>query len=64
MAQGTVGFFDDTGGYGFIDTEGADDDVFFHMEDVGGEDLTGGTDIEFDIEQASKGPRATNVVRQ
>jgi CspA family cold shock protein len=64
MANGKVDFFNDTGGYGFIDTEDADDDVFFHMEDVGGEDLTEGTEISFDIEQAPKGPRATNVVRE
>jgi CspA family cold shock protein len=64
MANGTVDFFNDTGGYGFIATEDSDEDVFFHMEDVGGEDLTEGTDLEFDIEQAEKGPRATNVVRQ
>ncbi len=63
MSNGTVDFFNDTGGYGFIDTEDADEDVFFHMEDVGGEDLTEGTEIEFDIEQAEKGPRASNVVR-
>ena len=63
MANGKVDFFNDTGGYGFIATEDADDDVFFHMEDVGGEDLTEGTEIEFDIEQAPKGPRASNVVR-
>ena len=63
MANGKVDFFNDTGGYGFIETEDADDDVFFHMEDVGGEDLTEGTEIEFDIEQAPKGPRATNVER-
>jgi CspA family cold shock protein len=63
MANGKVDFFNDTGGYGFIETEDADDDVFFHMEDVGGEDLTEGTEIEFDIEQAPKGPRAANVVR-
>jgi len=63
MANGTVDFFNDTGGYGFISTDDADDDVFFHMEDVGGEDLTEGTEIDFDIEQAPKGPRATNVVR-
>ena len=63
MANGKVDFFNDTGGYGFIETEDSDDDVFFHMEDVGGEDLTEGTEIEFDIEQAPKGPRATNVVR-
>jgi CspA family cold shock protein len=63
MANGKVDFFNDTGGYGFIDTDDADEDVFFHMEDVGGEDLTEGTEIEFDIEEAPKGPRAKNVVR-
>jgi cold shock protein len=63
MVNGKVDFFNDTGGYGFISTDDADEDVFFHMEDVGGEDLTEGTEIEFDIEQAPKGPRATNVVR-
>jgi CspA family cold shock protein len=63
MANGTVDFFNDTGGYGFIETEDSDEDVFFHMEDVGGEDLTEGTEIEFDIEDAPKGPRASNVVR-
>jgi CspA family cold shock protein len=63
MADGKVDFFNDTGGYGFIDTEDSDEDVFFHMEDVGGEDLTEGTEIEFEIEDAPKGPRAKNVVR-
>ena len=63
MANGKVDFFNDTGGYGFITTDDSDDDVFFHMEDVGGEDLTEGTEIDFDIEQPPKGPRATNVVR-
>jgi CspA family cold shock protein len=33
------------------------------MEDVGGADLEEGQDIDFDIEDAPKGPRATNVVR-
>ena len=63
MVNGTVDFFNNTGGYGFISTDDSDDDVFFHMEDVGGPDLEEGTDIEFDIEQAPKGPRATNIVR-
>jgi CspA family cold shock protein len=62
-ATGVVDFFNDTGGYGFIETDQSDEDVFFHMEDIGGEDLTEGTEIAFDIEQAPKGPRATNVVR-
>jgi len=63
MANGTVDFFNDTGGYGFIDTDDADDDVFFHMEDVGGPDLEEGQDVEFDIEESPKGPRATNLER-
>ena len=64
MAEGNVDFFNDTGGYGFISTDDADDDVFFHMEDVGGPDLEEGQALEFEIESSSKGPRAANVVRQ
>ncbi|WP_246984181.1 cold-shock protein [Halorientalis marina] len=63
MANGTVVFFNDTGGYGFIETDDADDDVFFHMEDVGGADLEEEQNVEFDIEQADKGPRAANLER-
>ncbi len=63
MAKGTVDFFNDTGGYGFIDTEDSDEDVFFHMEDVGGPDLEEGQEVEFEIVQADKGPRAKNLVR-
>jgi len=63
MATGTVDFFNDTGGYGFIETDDADEDVFFHMEDVGGDDLEEGQEVEFDIEEAEKGPRATNLTR-
>jgi CspA family cold shock protein len=51
------GFFDGTG-YGFISTDDGDldEDVSFHMEDVGGEGLTEGTDVEFDIESSPEGP--------
>jgi CspA family cold shock protein len=63
MATGTVEFFHDRKGYGFIETEDADEDVFFHMEDVGGPDLEEGQDVEFDIEDADQGPRAVNLQR-
>jgi len=63
MSQGTVDFFNHSGGYGFISTDDADDDVFFHMDDVEGADLEEGQDVEFEIEDAPKGPRATNLVR-
>ena len=63
MAKGTVDFFNDTGGYGFISTEDSEEDVFFHMEDVGGPDLEEGQEIEFEIEQAPTGPRASDITR-
>ena len=63
MATGTVDFFNDQKGYGFIETDETDDDVFFHMEDVGSPDLEEGQEVEFDMEDAEKGPRATNVTR-
>jgi len=63
MATGTVEFFHDRKGYGFIETEDADEDVFFHMEDVGGPDLEEGQEVEFDIEEADQGPRAVNLKR-
>ncbi|MFB6205322.1 MAG: cold-shock protein [Haloglomus sp.] len=67
MANGKVDFFNDTGGYGFISTDdddAGDEDVFFHMEDVGGPDLEEGQEVEFDIESSPKGPRAANLVRK
>ena len=63
MATGTVAFFHDRKGYGFIETDDSDEDVFFHMDDVEGPDLEEGEEVEFDIEAAEKGPRATNVRR-
>ncbi|PSQ33217.1 cold-shock protein [Halobacteriales archaeon SW_10_68_16] len=63
MAKGTVDFFKESGGYGFIETDDADEDVFFHMEDIGGPDLEEGQEVEFDIVEAEKGPRAENLTR-
>ena len=63
MANGKVTFFHDRKGYGFIDTDDSDDDVFVHMDDVEGGDLNEGDELEFDIEPGDKGPRATNVKR-
>ena len=63
MANDKVDFFDDTGGRGFLATDDSDGDVFFHTADLGGENLTEGTQTGFDIEPAPEGPRAANVVR-
>jgi CspA family cold shock protein len=60
---GIVDFFNDTGGYGFIETDACEDDVFYHMEDIGGPDIQEGEELRFSIVQAEKGPRAKNVER-
>ncbi|MFW6458009.1 MAG: cold-shock protein [Halodesulfurarchaeum sp.] len=63
MATGTVAFFNERKGYGFIESDESEEDVFFHMEDVGGPDLEEGQEVEFEIEQADKGPRAKDLTR-
>ena len=65
MTEGTIGFFHDRKGYGFIERNDDDDseDVFFHMEDIEGPDLEEGQEVRFEVEEADKGPRAKNLER-
>ncbi len=65
MVKGTVKWFDETKGYGFITKEDGSD-VFVHYSSIqGGEfqSLAEGDTVSFDIEQGPKGPKAINVVR-
>jgi CspA family cold shock protein len=64
MATGRVKWFDDAKGYGFIERDDGED-VFVHYSAIVGEgyrSLTEGSEVEFDVEQDPKGPRAANVV--
>ena len=49
-------------GFGFISVEGQDDEVFVHHTSLDGVfELREGQKVEFDVEDAPKGPRAVNV---
>ncbi len=59
--QGTVKFFHDKKQYGFIETDDVDDDIFFHISDVEGEEVEEGDEVEFDQEEGDRGPKGVNV---
>ena len=65
MAQGTVKWFSDSKGFGFITSEDQTD-VFVHHTSIQGngfKSLAEGDKVSFDTEKGPKGPKATNVVK-
>ncbi len=66
MVQGTIKWFSDQKGYGFITPEGGKKDVFVHFSALQGEGfktLAEGQLVSFDITQGPKGEQAENVVK-
>jgi cold shock protein len=65
MATGTVKWFNDAKGYGFITAADGGKDLFVHHSNIAGEGfktLAEGMNVEFERAEGSKGPEATNVV--
>ena len=67
MATGTVKWFNESKGFGFISPEDGGKDVFVHFSAIqsdGFRTLAEGQAVSFDVEDGPKGPQASNVVAE
>lgn len=60
MNEGTVKFFNDTKGFGFITPADGTKDVFVHVTGLVDE-ISEGDKVNYDVEEGRKGPNAVNV---
>lgn len=63
--QGTVKWFNEEKGFGFIERSDGKEDVFLHfsaLNNSGFKTIAEQTRVQFDVEQGPKGPKAANVV--
>ena len=66
MATGSVKWFNDSKGFGFITADGVERDIFVHYSAIAGDGfktLAEGQKVEFDLIEGPKGPQAANVAK-
>lgn len=64
--EGTVKWFNEEKGYGFIERTDGGEDVFLHFSELnqtGFKTIAENARVEFDVEQGPKGPKAANVIQ-
>jgi len=61
MSNGTVKFFNDGKGFGFITPDDGGKDVFVHVNGLNGNTINEGDKVSYDVEEGRKGPNAVNV---
>lgn len=64
MSYGTVKFFNESKGYGFITPDDGGKDVFVHANGINGNYLNEGDKVTYDVEEGRKGLNAVNVTVQ
>ena len=62
MATGTVKFFNESKGFGFITPDDGSKDLFVHKSDIQGS-ISENDKVEYEVNSTPKGPAATNVTR-
>ena len=66
MPKGKVKWFSNAKGFGFIQADGTEKDIFVHYSSISAEgyrSLDEGDDVEFELADGPKGPKAENVVK-
>jgi CspA family cold shock protein len=61
MKTGTVKFFNETKGFGFIKEDGTNNEYFVHISGVNGDSLNQDDEVEFDLIEGKKGLNAVDV---